>query len=468
LKDNGDAGDSRIIWISTQLIVEDANGDIDDDLFFNTHLYDTGRNLGDWESFELSFQFDYGVSTLDYSRINKISIVIRRWILSGHDEEDVPLNPGDYVLLDNIYFTDYTNKGFIKNNGNLDPSVCIGRACVDSAEDIKNFVGKTIRYMDSSLPNDEFLGNVMLVDSDTQTDQGKNKLNQIKTEFLDFAEYDSEKYYNRDSDARQSIFKGDNTNLLLYTGHGLWNGYEMGIFNSDIDKFENNNPFFEYSTGCSVGAFDKDDCYAEHLTVKTPNGAFAGIWHTRISWSGYYDAFDYFWKAVCKWDYTIGEAHQYQIKSLGGSGKFTHTLFGDPAVNLIQPTDNKPPLIPTVPEGDIEIKTGKEYGYTTTTTDPDGDLIKYGWDWDGDNVVDEWTILYSSGIDCTAVHEWSKEDIIEVRVKAKDEHGMQSDWSEPLEVNITKGKFKTKNLAFSFIKDFFENIFDTLIFIQRL
>lgn len=51
------------------------------------------------------------------------------------------------------------------------------------------------------------------------------------------------------------------------------------------------------------------------------------------------------------------------------------------------------PEIPDKPSGSIYGIVGREYAYTTSAIDFDGDKIKYGWDWDGDKIVDEWTFF---------------------------------------------------------------------------
>jgi hypothetical protein len=454
--------DILICWYHCDIFVEDAYGqkyDSDFHINFRPHLSRTGYNSGEWEHFEVDFQIqNAGEDILSYDKIKNISFLFRRHFTDRCIDCDKSLNEGDNILLDNIYFNDYSTRGYTSKTGNPNPTVCVGRACVDNEEDIKNFVGKTLRYVNSNLPEDEYLKNVMLVDSHDKEDeavQGIAKLEELKSKYLDGAGYVSNKYYRENTNARNNLFTGNNTSILIYTGHGLWNGYEMGIYNSDIGKFKNNNPFFEYSTGCTVGAFDKEDCYAEHLTVKTPNGAFAGLWHTRTSWSGYYDASNYFWRAICDWDYTIGQAHRYQLRSYGGSGKFTHTLFGDPAVDIKQPitSDAAPPGKPTTPEGETAILKGEEHCYTTKSTDPNGDKLQYLWDWDENWENDDWTDFYNSGETIESCNAWA-EGTYEIRVKARDTDGYESEWSDPLTINVQKSKHASNPLFLRLLEKF--------------
>jgi len=95
----------------------------------------------------------------------------------------------------------------------------------------------------------------------------------------------------------------------------------------------------------------------------------------------------------------------------------------------------EPPAIPSQPSGPTCGEPGVSYQYQTSTTDPDGDGIFYKFDWD-DNTDDGWLGPYSSGETVTASHSWNQPGLYYVRVKAKDENGLESDWSEPLPVEI--------------------------------
>lgn len=79
-----------------------------------------------------------------------------------------------------------------------------------------------------------------------------------------------------------------------------------------------------------------------------------------------------------------------------------------------------------------------EYPYKTSTTDPDGDKIQYGWDWNGDKIVDFWSDFYDSGSICRIVHKWTETGSFNVYVIARDETYRKSEWSDPLEVNVIK------------------------------
>ena len=106
---------------------------------------------------------------------------------------------------------------------------------------------------------------------------------------------------------------------------------------------------------------------------------------------------------------------------------------------LIKVGDNTPPDKPDTPSGTINGKAGKEYTYTTITTDEDGDQIYYMFDWGEDN-TSGWLGPYNSGETCEASYTWKDKDNYQVRVKAKDTYDLESFWSDPLEISMPKNK----------------------------
>jgi len=101
-------------------------------------------------------------------------------------------------------------------------------------------------------------------------------------------------------------------------------------------------------------------------------------------------------------------------------------------------TDPNAPDKPLPPQGPTRGKIGEKYEYETSTTDPRGLKIQYGWDWNGDGVVDEWTDWHESGEKVKISHVWEKRGNYEIRVKARNKEGLESKWSEPLTVKIRK------------------------------
>jgi hypothetical protein len=104
---------------------------------------------------------------------------------------------------------------------------------------------------------------------------------------------------------------------------------------------------------------------------------------------------------------------------------------------------NTPPYTPEKPIGQTVGWIGEVYAYSTESYDPDGDPIQFGWDWDGDGVIDEFTDFCNSWETVTSLNIWIRARIFLVRVIAVDSKGLTSGWSDPLGVEINGPTGKT-------------------------
>ena len=96
---------------------------------------------------------------------------------------------------------------------------------------------------------------------------------------------------------------------------------------------------------------------------------------------------------------------------------------------------NNPPNMPNIPSGTSSGKIGRTYRYTTSATDPDGDMLKYTFDW-GDGVTSV-TRSVKSGASASSSHTWGKTGTHRIRVMATDSKGATSIWSSRLVVTIS-------------------------------
>ena len=126
---------------------------------------------------------------------------------------------------------------------------------------------------------------------------------------------------------------------------------------------------------------------------------------------------NYYWKII-SWDY-LGASNESPLWN------FTTSSFL-----------NNPPETPSQPSGPTLGFVYITYNYSTFSTDLDDDNVSYGWDWNGDLVVDEWSAWYGSGDNCNISHSWDTPGTYNVRVKSKDIHYAESNWSIPLTVTI--------------------------------
>ena len=73
--------------------------------------------------------------------------------------------------------------------------------------------------------------------------------------------------------------------------------------------------------------------------------------------------------------------------------------------------------------------------FVKTITDPDNETVTYIVDW-GDGTNTGWLGPYSSGTSIIESHIWNKTGAYIIKAKAKDPYGLESDWSDPLPVNM--------------------------------
>ncbi len=92
---------------------------------------------------------------------------------------------------------------------------------------------------------------------------------------------------------------------------------------------------------------------------------------------------------------------------------------------------NNPPNMPRL-SGLTSGYIGTSYSYSTSAEDPDGDDIKYTVDW-GDDTTSETEFMYS-GETASLSHDWAEPGEYHIRVKATDDKGASSGWSESLMV----------------------------------
>lgn len=110
------------------------------------------------------------------------------------------------------------------------------------------------------------------------------------------------------------------------------------------------------------------------------------------------------------------------------------TVVGDPTFHYS--FENAPPAKPDV-NGPARGKAGVSYTFYSSTTDPDGDQVYYNWSW-GDGKYSGWLGPYEPDAAANAKHTWSAKGTYQIKVKAKDTNGAESDWSNPLSVSMPR------------------------------
>ena len=102
-----------------------------------------------------------------------------------------------------------------------------------------------------------------------------------------------------------------------------------------------------------------------------------------------------------------------------------------------QESKNNPQQTPSLSQGPVQGFVSDSLSYTTLTIDPDGDPVKFTFNW-GSWLLPE-TEQISSG-QGAASHAWCRAGTYQVTAKAADSNGENSTWSTYLTINITANR----------------------------
>lgn len=218
-----------------------------------------------------------------------------------------------------------------------------------------------------------------------------------------------------------------------------------------------------YSTVMAVGAIDHDDkrtswsAYGNHINVVAPG---LDIYSTLLS-----DTYGKMWGTSMATPHVAGLAGLLKAQDLTRTNIELWTIIVNTADDLGDPGWDKyhgmgrinayvalygAPYKPVL-DGPTNGKIGEEYSYTALTWDPNGDNIYYWFDWD-DGSNSGWIGPHNSGQTGSASHTWSTQGTYQVKVKAKDASGKESEWSDLLEVTMPKNKL----YMYTFFQGFLE------------
>jgi len=234
-----------------------------------------------------------------------------------------------------------------------------------------------------------------------------------------------------------------------YLGGMTGGGGHDGGWGIDLDS--NNNAYIVGATECSdfplvnpLGSYNGGNEAFASLFDPTASGASSLLDSTYIGGTNHDEGYGI---AIDNNDdaYITGLTYSTNFPTQNPYQNNNNGL-GDAFVTKISPTGsvNNPPNKPSTPSGPTSGKAGTSYPYTTNAVDPDGDKVRYGWDWDGDSIVDEWDdnggSYYTSGVTITTSHSWPAQGTYNVKVMAEDIYGAGGVWSDPLAVTMPRNR----------------------------
>lgn len=116
------------------------------------------------------------------------------------------------------------------------------------------------------------------------------------------------------------------------------------------------------------------------------------------------------------------------VNKLPGNGGYIPPIF--------EQGENNPPSKPLTPSGSVYVEKKVIYEYSSVSFDTDDDKIRYMFDW-GDGTFSNWSDFLSSNTTVYMRHSWDFISNFKIMVIAQDENGINSTWSDPLEIIVS-------------------------------
>jgi hypothetical protein len=348
----------------------------------------------------------------------------------------------------------------------FEAEVSTGRIPWSEPDTVQHICEKTVAYEQNT--EDSFKKNILLLGAFFWSDTDNAVLMEAKvnqpwmTDWTMTRMYeDAQSSYPCDYDLNyanvKAVWSAGTFAFVDWAGHGspqaAYELYPEQPFADEATCLSLNDtyPSIVFADSCS----NSDTDYLNIGQAMLKQGAIGFLGSNKIAYGqpgwndpmdGSSQSLDYFFTTCCtSGNYTQGQALQWSLRqmyvnNLWTAGTYYETfewgsIFGNPDLTMGSVSTSNPPLTPPIPTGPTHGVRYVDYTYTTSTTDPDGDLIYYMFNW-GDGTSSEWLGPYSSGQTIAAFHQWSAIGNYSVKVKARDTNGATSHWSDSLLVSI--------------------------------
>ncbi|UCF12832.1 MAG: PKD domain-containing protein [Thermoplasmatales archaeon] len=126
-------------------------------------------------------------------------------------------------------------------------------------------------------------------------------------------------------------------------------------------------------------------------------------------------------------------------------------VISESETSIINPT----PIIFDISINPTKVQPGDQMIVTASVFDPDGDKVSILFDW-GDSTSSGWVGPFDTGEMFEVSYIWEEKGTYNIRIKAKDIGGTQSEWSDNFEVNIQREKKISKTETVQLAKKLIE------------
>jgi hypothetical protein len=360
----------------------------------------------------------------------------------------------------------------------LYPDVYLGRLACTNTNEVTTCVNKIITYETNEAYAQDWFTNFTTIGGDTFPGDNKN---------IDEGEYTCQAAINimsgftpknlwasngnltsYDPSGAQKINDviNEGTGFVLFSGHGneysfathphnsnRWIPYPGSYGNWYVNALTNENKLsIVFLSACSCGRYDTTpNCFSWSFLSNPNGGGIGSFGATALAW-GYLGswttmglanglALNMFQAYHNETAITFGEIWGKMISLYIYADMFSldyKTIeewqpFGDPSL-IIREKSSQPPEKPATPNGTTSGIINQQYMYQTSTTDPDEDDVSYLVDWGDGEILGIGP--YTSGQKVNIKHRWTNKGGFQIKVRAKDEHGVFSPWSDSLTVHI--------------------------------
>ncbi len=357
----------------------------------------------------------------------------------------------------------------------LYPDIHVGRITCNDEEELEVVVDKIISYEENESYNQDWFRNIILCGGNTvpppidesDINEGElvnSRIIEVMRGFTAKKLWVSNKKLDDPTGINEAIESG--AGFIDFSGHGdtkTWFTYPpstggiklpppSGYNTTHIETLSNHGKLPVVVVGaCNVGRYTLDEnCFCWSLLSQRDGGGVAVFGPTHISFSYIGERavdglngemqIDLF-KAYADGASTVGEMWSQALNiyipvdptSTDYLVTMEYQLFGDPMLN-IRERFSKPPEKPVI-RGPSHGRVGRNYGFKVYSVDPDGDNMYYYVDW-GDNTNTGWIGPYDANATIEVSHSWAKMGRYVVKVRARDDNGLMSTWSNPLIIRI--------------------------------